>query len=227
MDGISRCLICVTFFGGSLGAAPPENVLGHQAFERKDYASAYRIWKPLADRGDASAQFNLGILHQRGLGIRRDLSEAFRLFRRAAEQGLPQAEVELGRMYARGWGTAQRFGDAFLWFEKAAEQGDSDAERNLGWLYDQGYGVPRDYKIAAKWYRAAADRGDAEGQYALARLYLQGNGVARDPVQAYCLLTIAALTNKQAGDEVARLNRKLSTDQVSEGLKCALKAPGR
>jgi TPR repeat protein len=124
-------------------------------------------------------------------------------------------------MYARGWGTAQRYGEAFLWFEKAAQQGDPDGERNLGWLYDQGYGVPRDYKVAAKWYRLAADQGDAEGQYALAKLYLDGNGVRKDPVQAYCLLTRASASNTKAADALTVLNRKLSREQVAEGLKCS------
>ena len=221
---IGRWFLGTAIFFGSLLATTPEDPAGHEAFLRKDYAAAYRIWKPLADRGDASAQFNLAILYERGLGVRQDTSEAYALCRQAAAQGLTQAQVELGRMYARGWGTAQRYGEALVWFEKAAQQGDRDGERNLGWLYDQGYGVARDYNIAAKWYRLAADQGDAEGQYALAKLYLDGNGVRKDPVQAYCLLTRAATANKKAADAILVLNRKLSPEQVAEGLKCS-KAP--
>lgn len=202
-------------------ATPPDESAGREAFLKKDYAAAYRNWKPLADGGDANAQFNLAVLYERGLGVRRDLSEAFTLCHLAAAQGLAAAEVDLGRMYSRGWGTAQRYGEAFQWFEKAAEQGDPDGERNIGWLYDQGYGVARDYKIAAKYYRLAADRGNAEGQYALGMLYLSGNGVPKDPIQAYCLFTRAELEEKKAADELSRLNQKLSGDQISQALKCA------
>jgi TPR repeat protein len=214
-------LIGTALFIGCMAAVPPEDTAGHDAFARKDYATAYRIWKPLADRGDANAQFNLAILYERGLGVRRDLSEAFELCQLAAAQRLPQAEVELGRMYARGWGTAQRYGEALQWFEKAADQGDADGQRNMGWLYDQGYGVARDYRIAAKWYQLAANHGNAEGQYALANLYLEGNGVKKDPVQAYCLLTRAAATDKKAADRIAQLNQKLSAEQISQALRCA------
>ena len=214
-------IIGATLLAGSICASPPDETAGGDAFLKKDYAAAYRNWKPLADRGDANAQFNLGILYERGLGVRRDMSEAFNLFHLASTQGLAAAQVELGRMYARGWGTAQRYGEAFQWFEKAALQGDPDGERNLGWLYDQGYGVARDYKIAAKYYRLAADRGNAEGQYALGELYLSGNGVPKDPVQAYCLFTRAELEEKKAADELLRLNQKLSGDQISQALKCA------
>ena len=214
-------LIGTTLFVFSIFATSPQLSDGHDAFQRKDYATAYRIWKPLADHGDAEAQFNLAILYERGLGVRRDLSEAFELCHLAAAQGMPQAEVELGRMYARGWGTAQRFGEALQWFEKAADQGDPDGERNVGWLYNEGYGVPRDYKIAAKWYQLAADHGNAEGQYHLANLYLEGNGVRKDPVQAYCLLTRAAASNEKAAAKVSQLNQKLTAEQVAQGLRCA------
>jgi TPR repeat protein len=220
----SLCLPCAAIFISSLLATSPGDPAGHEAFLRKDYAAAYRIWKPLADHGDADAQFNLAILYERGLGVRRDPSEAFTLCHLAAAQGLTPAQVELGRMYARGWGTAQRYGEAVQWFEKAAQQGDRDAERNLGWLYDQGYGVARDYTIAAKWYRLAADQGDAEGQFALAKLYIDGNGVRKDPVQAYCLLTRASASNQKAAEQIVVLNRKLSAEQVAEGLKCAKSA---
>ena len=223
----ARYFIGMTLLIGSVSvwAELPAGQEARDAFQRKDYATAFRIWKPLADNGNAEAQFNLAILYERGLGVRRDMSEAFELCHLAAAQGLPQAEVELGRMYARGWGTAQRFGEALQWFEKAADQGDPDGERNVGWLYDQGYGVVRDYKIAAKYYQLAADHGNADGQFALAELYLYGNGVRKDPVQAYCLLTRAATGNEKAASEIARLNQKLSADQVAQGLKCA-KAAG-
>lgn len=214
-------MIGAALFSSCVFASQPDDSAGQVAFKNKDYAAAYREWKPLADRGDANAQFNLAVLYERGLGVRRDFSEAFMLCHLAAAQGLAAAEVELGRMYARGWGTAQRYGEALEWFEKAAEQGDPNGERNVGWLYDQGYGVARDYKMAAKYYRMAADRGNAEGQYALGILYLFGNGVPKDPVQAYCLFTRAELEEKKAADELARLNRKLSGDQVSQALKCA------
>jgi TPR repeat protein len=222
-----KLIIGAALLTSSICASPPDETAGRDAFLKKDYATAYRNWKPLADAGDANAQFNLAILYERGLGVRRDLSEAFTLCHLAAAQGLAAAEVELGRMYARGWGTAQRFGEALQWFEKAADQGDPNGQENLGWLYDQGYGVARDYKIAAKYYRLAAEHGNAEGQYALGELYLFGNGVAKDPIEAYCLFLRAELEEKKAADELARLNQKLTGDQISQALKCAKAKSGK
>jgi hypothetical protein len=58
-----------------------------------------------AERGDAAAQFNLGILYENGLGDSRYVAEgsrpeAVRWLLAAAEQGLPRAQIKLAEMYA-------------------------------------------------------------------------------------------------------------------------------
>ena len=49
---------------------------GYDAYKRGDYATAHRIWKSLAEGGNASAQYNLGLLYHHGLGVERQLGEA-------------------------------------------------------------------------------------------------------------------------------------------------------
>ena len=41
---------------------------GVSAFVRGDYITARRLWRPLAEQGDAKAQFNLGVMYVRGAG---------------------------------------------------------------------------------------------------------------------------------------------------------------
>lgn len=58
-----------------------------------------------AERGDAEAQFNLGIMYENGLLDSRYVnegsrSEAARWFLAAAEQGLARAQVKLAELYA-------------------------------------------------------------------------------------------------------------------------------
>jgi uncharacterized protein len=55
-----------------------------------------------AERGDAEAQFNLGIIYENGLNDSRyaaegNRPEAVRWMLAAAEQGLPRAQIKLGR----------------------------------------------------------------------------------------------------------------------------------
>src|SRR6266496_4967168 len=60
-----------------------------------------------AERGDAEAQFNLGMMYSTGLGIEKDDSAAFRWNQKAAEQGHKEAEFILGLMFHEGAGTAK------------------------------------------------------------------------------------------------------------------------
>ncbi len=74
------------------------------ALERGDYAAALREWRPLAEQGDAVAQFNLGTMYQLGRGVRQNHAEAIKWYRLAAQRGHVVAQVSLGRMYDRGDG---------------------------------------------------------------------------------------------------------------------------
>ena len=59
------------------------------AHARGDYAKALRLIRPLANDGDAAAQFNLGLMYMTGQGVSRDDAAAAIWFQKAAEQGFP------------------------------------------------------------------------------------------------------------------------------------------
>src|SRR5258708_814004 len=69
------------------------------AIERKDYATALQIWRPLAQHGNASAQTNLGMIYLHGYGVAQDDVKAVEWFRMAADKGFAHAQVNLGNMY--------------------------------------------------------------------------------------------------------------------------------
>ncbi len=46
---------------------------GEAAYERKNYATALKFWRPLAEQGDFAAQTNLGFMYTDGLGVPQDL----------------------------------------------------------------------------------------------------------------------------------------------------------
>jgi len=75
-------LILFAFAAGPAVAGPFED--GEAAFSKGDYATALRLWQPLAQQGDARAQNGLGALYQRGLGVPQDLAEAMRWFQKSA-----------------------------------------------------------------------------------------------------------------------------------------------
>ncbi|TFG65431.1 MAG: sel1 repeat family protein [Gemmatimonadales bacterium] len=144
----------------SLGFAAPisadENEVALAAFERGDYATALRHWRPLAEQGDAKAQSNLGGMYQEGQGVPQDYAEAVKWYRKAAAQGNPFAQLNLGHMYAAGHGVPQDYAEALQWYRNLAERGDAYAQANLANMYYFGQGVPQDYVEAHKWYELAA-----------------------------------------------------------------------
>ena len=73
----------------AIGLAEQRDLVGAgvAAYERGDYAAALTAWRPLAEAGNADAEYFLGVLHQHGLGVARDDLAASRWYRRAAEQG--------------------------------------------------------------------------------------------------------------------------------------------
>ncbi len=60
---------------------------GLAAYQRGDYQTALREWRPLAEQGYAPAQYNIGSMYKNGHGVPQDYAEAARWYRRAAEQG--------------------------------------------------------------------------------------------------------------------------------------------
>ena len=135
---------------------------GFAAAERKDYATAFKLWRPLAEQGDAVAQSNLGVMYRKGQGVIQDYKEALKWSRLAAEQGNAIAQSNLGIMYRKGQGVIQDYKEALKWYRLAAEQGDASAQSNLGFMYGTGQGVLQDYARAHMWLNLASAAGDSK-----------------------------------------------------------------
>lgn len=83
----------------------------------------------LAGQGDAYAQFSLGIMYAKGVGVAKDEVEAFRWFRKAAEQGYAGAQLNLGKKYINGDGVQRDDVQAHMWFDLAAGHGNEEARK--------------------------------------------------------------------------------------------------
>ena len=88
---------------------------GVSAFNRQDYASASRIFIPLAEQGVASAQSYLGFMFETGRGVPQNYTEAAMWYRRAAEQGDSLAQYSLGLLYDKGFGVPRDIVEAGKW----------------------------------------------------------------------------------------------------------------
>src|SRR3569623_736673 len=110
-------------FAAAPGAAWADVKAGVEAWQRGDFAAAVAEWRPLADKGDPDAQYNLGQAYKTGRGVPADLRIAQTWYEKAAQQGHPQAAANLGLILFQN-GAKQR---AIPWLKIAA---DADAPRS-------------------------------------------------------------------------------------------------
>ena len=78
----------------------------------------------VAEQGNAVAQFNLGLMYDKGQGVRQDYAQAVQWYRKAAEQGDAQAQYNLASMYEQGQGVRQDSALAQEWYGKACDSGN-------------------------------------------------------------------------------------------------------
>lgn len=132
------------------------NAPAHCEDPSADSEAALKEFSPLAAKGDARAQFELGYMYERGKGVPQDYKESLFWFRKSAEQGNASAQFHIGQRYDIGNGVPQDYSEAVSWYRKSAEQGGTLAQIHLGFLYELGQGVPVDVIQAHKWYSLAA-----------------------------------------------------------------------
>jgi eukaryotic-like serine/threonine-protein kinase len=162
------------------------------AMTRQDYARAFELARTLAQGGDREAQFALGWLFEKGLGVSRDDKQAAVSYQQAAQQGQVNAQLRLGAMYETGRGVDRNDEQAFYWYRKAGEQGDPEAENDIGLMYLSGKGTKQSDFDAAVWFSKAADRNNAKALKNLGDMYYVGRGVRRDEREAFQRYQLAA-----------------------------------
>lgn len=133
---------------------------GVTAYDREDYATAMSEWQPLAEQGDALAQYHVGLLYHKGRGVPQDDAQARKWYANAAAQGQAKAQFSLGTLYFNGEGGPKDYQQALRWFRLLANQGEAVAQTKLGIMYDDGEGVPKDKVQAYMWISLAATNGD-------------------------------------------------------------------
>lgn len=139
---------------------------GIDAWQRADYPAAIAIWRPLAEGGDADAQFNLGQAYRLGRGVPLDLAAAKIWFERAARSGHLDAETTLGLLVFQNGDRAE----GLKWLKQAADQGEPRALLVIGTALFNGDGVAQDRVLGYAYVSRSAAQGLAPAQDTLAQL---------------------------------------------------------
>jgi len=88
---VRRIIVAATLLIAFMATARADFQDGFAAADRGDYATALREWRPLAEQGDASAQYNLGLMYDKGQGVPQDYVQAHLWYNLAAAQGTEKA----------------------------------------------------------------------------------------------------------------------------------------
>lgn len=143
---------------------PLAQCLGEQAFKRQSYKLAFQEFSKRAG-SDASAEYHLGLMYEKGLAAIPDPHKAMKWFLRAAEQNHIEAFYTLGLMSLEGRAIPKNYSEAFKWFQRAALLNHAESQYHIGTMYRDGRGTETDQFKAYGWLALAFENGfqPAEG----------------------------------------------------------------
>lgn len=177
-------------------------------------ADTFNAMVALASKGDAEAQYHVGMMHNNGIGTQRDIRQAFEWFQKAAASNDPLAAYKLG-CYYDGQGAdvvASDSNEALKYKLVAAKAGYALAQHDVALLYER----QENPEEAVKWWKMAGDQGYPRALYSLSGSYFQGKGVPKDIALAYAYYKLSNLTPK---DKVKGMASILSKDELERAEK--------
>ncbi len=139
---------------------------GIEAWQKSDYSAAVAIWRPLAEKGDADAAFNLGQAYRLGRGVDLNLGAAQSWFERAAAKGHVDAQTTLGLLLFQNGNRIS----GLRWLKSASDKGEARAMLVYGTALYNGDGVSQDPVLGYAYVSRAAAQGLPAAKDTLAQL---------------------------------------------------------
>jgi ATP-dependent protease ClpP protease subunit len=200
-----RILCCILIVTSQTLAGPYED--GITAYDQRRFDTAFALWIPLAEKGHVAAQFNLGVLFEKGLGVAQDYAEAARWYMKAAEQGDAEAQYNVAVLYENGPGLSFDLEKARYWYNKVLAN-------------------PRGDRGSLETKRRARER--------LANLtppeeviaYEGGRFVLRRSVSGDCVVALQGLVSRDATFKFDDVVKKAAAIGCSRPLMMLLESPG-
>ncbi len=142
---------------------------------------AIRLCHLAAEQGNVEAQYELGRLYERGIGVIRDYHESAKWFRLAAEQEWEHAKSSLEMVNSRLKEHDKTcYKEKFWWAKRYCNQWTLRVKINYKFNHSNLKGIIQDYEEAASWFRRSAEQGHLRAQFNLGVCLENGFGVARD-----------------------------------------------
>jgi antitoxin component YwqK of YwqJK toxin-antitoxin module len=162
------------------------------AAKLSDFETALDIWLPLAEAGNAEAQYQIAIMNEHGEGIPENKIAAQNWMKRAAEQHHPKAQQILGNYLFHGTAGEVDKQQSYAWMLAAAENGVIQAQRETAMNLLDGEGVKKDQRRAIYWFSVAALNSDLYSALELGNQFAGGKLTKRNDLRAYQWYYIAS-----------------------------------
>jgi len=159
-------------------------------FAEEQITKAVKSFREAAEQGNSTAQYNLGILIDRGYGVESGTKAAAEWIKLAASQGYVPAQNKLAQLYQYGlWGVEKHLGKAVEWYTKATSSnwrgnGYPLAQHNLATMYYYGQGLTQDFDAAIELFWDASSQDLPSAKYFIGLMYHNGEGPAKNIKEA-------------------------------------------
>ncbi|WP_419825830.1 SPOR domain-containing protein [Sphingomonas sp.] len=161
------CLMAASMALGGVSPASAQSVKdGVDAWQRGDYPAAVRSWRPLAEKGDRDAAFDLAQAYKLGRGVPTDMAQAKQWYGTAAKAGHPQGIANYGLLLFQD---GQRR-EAMPWVDRASTAGDPRAQYVMGTALFNGDLTPKDWPRAYALMTRAGAAGLPQATTSLAQM---------------------------------------------------------
>jgi uncharacterized protein len=158
-------------------------------------ADLFNAMLALANKGDAEAQYHVGMMHNNGIGTQQDTKQAFEWFQKSTASNDPLGAYKLGCYYdGQGAGVVETDPKEALKYKLvAATAGYSLAQHDVALLYARQGNMEE----AVKWMTMAADQGDDAALLKLYSLYHDGKAVPQDLTLAFAYFKLALMVSQR------------------------------
>ena len=125
----------------------------------------------LAKQGNAAAQFEVGKMYYKGIGVEKNPNTAIKWLKLCSENRNSEASMFLSMIYSSGLGITRNYKESKKWLKLSANMGNVKAQFTLGghYLYG-GEGFLKDFVLAHKWYNVAMANGDRMARHFIEHL---------------------------------------------------------
>jgi TPR repeat protein len=177
-------------------------------------AEAFKAMVVLANKGNAEAQYHVGMMHNNGIGTPQDPKQAFEWFQKATAGNDPLGAYKLGCYYAGQFAGVVPTdpNEALKYKLVAAKAGYALAQHDVAILYDRQGNTEE----ALKWWKAAGDQGEPGSLFGLSRAHSGGKGTPRDLSLSFAYFKLSKVAPKKNVDEMASMLSKPELEKAEK-----------